>query len=79
MLKPTLSIAIALVAAALVLVSGLSGSATAARHACATQVYQNGLDVVFGRANTQAKADAITARAQRVGFSPSNRKRDEPE
>lgn len=69
MLKPTLSIAIALVAAALVLVSGLSGSATAARHACATQVYQNGLDVVFGRANTQAKADAITARAQRVGFS----------
>ena len=69
MLKPTLSIAIALVAAALVLVSALSGSATAARHACATQVYQNGLDVVFGRANTQAKADAITARAQRVGFS----------
>jgi hypothetical protein len=69
MLKPTLSLGAALVAAALVLVSGLSGSATAARHACATQVYQNGLDVVFGRANTQAKADAITARAQHVGFS----------
>src|SRR5213592_83583 len=69
MLKPTFSLAVALLAAALVLVSGLSGSARAARHACATQVYQNGLDVVFGRANTQAKADAITARAQRVGFS----------
>ena len=69
MLKPTLSLGAALVAAALVLASGLSGSATAARHACATQVYQNGLDVVFGRANTQAKADAITARAQHVGFS----------
>ena len=69
MLKPTLPIAVASLAAALVLVSGLSGSATAARQACATQVYQNGLDVVFGRTNTQAKANAITARAQRVGFS----------
>jgi hypothetical protein len=69
MLKPTLPIALASLAAALVLVSGVSGSATAARQACATQVYQNGLDVVFGRANTKAKADAITARAQRVGFS----------
>lgn len=69
MFKPTLSVAVALLAAALVLVSGLSGSATAARQACATQIYQNGLDVVFGRANTQAKANAITARAQSVGFS----------
>jgi hypothetical protein len=69
MLKPTLPAAVALAAAALVLVSGLSGSATAARAACATQVYENGLDVVFGRANTRAKADVITARAQRVGFS----------
>ena len=69
MLKPTLPIAVASLAAAIVLVSGLSGSATAARQACATQVYQNGLDVVFGRANTQAKANVITARAQHVGFS----------
>jgi hypothetical protein len=69
MLKPTLSLAVASLAAVLVVVSGLSGSATAARHACATQVYENGLDVVFGRANTRAKADAITGRAQRVGFS----------
>jgi hypothetical protein len=69
MLKPALPLAAASLAAALVLVSGLSGSATAARQACVTQIYQNGLDVVFGRANTQAKADAITARAQRVGFT----------
>jgi hypothetical protein len=69
MLKPTHSIAVAALAAAIVLVSGLSVSATAARRACATQIYQNGLDVVFGRANTQAKADVITGRAQRVGFS----------
>src|SRR5438034_1862125 len=69
MLKPTLSIAVAALAAAIVLVSGLSGSATAARRACVTQIYQNGLDVVFGRANTQAKADVITGRAQRIGFS----------
>lgn len=69
MLKPTLSIALASLAVTLVLVSGLSGSATAARRACATQVYENGLDVVFGRANTRAKADAITARAQHIGFT----------
>jgi hypothetical protein len=69
MLKPTLPLMAALSAAALVLVSGLSGSATAARQACATQVYQNGLDVVFGRANTQAKADVIAVRAQKVGFT----------
>lgn len=69
MLKPSLPLAVALAASALVLVSGLSGSATAARGACATQIYQNGLDVTFGRASTKAKADAITARAQRVGFA----------
>jgi hypothetical protein len=68
MLKPTLPVAVASLAAAIVLVSGLSGSATAAPQACATQVFQNGLDVVFGRANTQAKANAITARAQKIGF-----------
>jgi hypothetical protein len=69
MLKSALPLAAASFAAALVLVSGLSGSATAARQACATQIYQNGLDVVFGRANTQAKAVVITGRAQRVGFN----------
>jgi hypothetical protein len=69
MLKRLLPLVVAVAAAALILVSGVAGSATAARQACATQVYQNGLDVVFGRANTQAKANTITARAQRVGFS----------
>ena len=52
MLKPTFPLLAALAAAALVLVSGLSGSATAAPQACATQVYQNGLDVVFGYQTT---------------------------
>jgi hypothetical protein len=69
MRRPPLVLAVALGAVAVVLVSGLSSSATAARRACATPVYQNGLDVVFGRANTQAKANVITARAQHVGFN----------
>jgi hypothetical protein len=60
----------ALTATLCVLVSGLSGSATAARgQGCETPAYQNGLDVVFGRARTRAGADSITARAQRNGFS----------
>jgi hypothetical protein len=60
----------ALAAAFTVLVSGLSGSATAARsQGCETPVFQNGLDVVFGRAKTRAGADAITARAQKDGFT----------
>lgn len=35
---------------------------------CTTPVYQNGLDVVFGRASTQTKADQITRKAVSVGF-----------
>jgi hypothetical protein len=68
--KPTILLAGSLAAAA-ILVSGLSSSATAARSgpsACATQVFENGLDVVFGHAKTQAAANVITARAQRAGF-----------
>lgn len=68
MRRPPVLLALSLGAAAVVLVAGLSASATAARRACATPVYVNGLDVVFGRANTQPKANAITARAQHVGF-----------
>lgn len=68
MTKPRVLLLGSLVAAAAVLVTGLSSSATAARGACETPVFQNGLDVVFGRARTQAAADAITRRAQRSGF-----------
>lgn len=49
--------------------SGVSGSATAARAQCETPVFQNGLDLVFGRTRTRAAADAITAHAQRTGFT----------
>ena len=59
----------ALAAALTLLVCGLSSAATAARsQGCETPAFQNGLDVVFGRAKTRAGADAITARAQRSGF-----------
>lgn len=71
MTKRTILLVGSLAAAAVILVSGVSSSATAARtarSACATQVFQNGLDVVFGRARTQAAANVITGRAQRAGF-----------
>jgi hypothetical protein len=67
--KPTILLAGSLVAAATLLVTGLSSSATAARGACETPVFQNGLDVVFGRARTQAGAETITRHAQRAGFN----------
>jgi hypothetical protein len=53
---------------ALLLVPGVSAAPTGALQACATPVFQNGLDLVFGRARTQAGADRITQRALRVGF-----------
>ena len=45
-----------------------SGSASVLQDACTTPVFQDGLDVVFGRATTQAGADRITQRAETVGF-----------
>jgi hypothetical protein len=66
--KTTILVIGSLAAAATILVTGLSSSATAARRACETPVFQNGLDVVFGRGKTQAAANVITARAQRGGF-----------
>lgn len=69
MTKPTILLAGSLAAAATLLVTGLSSSATAARGACQTPVFENGVDVVFGRARTQAAANAITARAQHIGFN----------
>ena len=69
MTKPTILLAGSLAAAATLLVTGLSSSATAARGACQTPAFENGVDVVFGRARTQAGANAITARAQHIGFN----------
>src|SRR5262249_6466061 len=53
--------------AAIATVAG-SGSAGVLQDACTTPVYQNGIDVVFGRASTQAAADRITRKATGVGF-----------
>jgi hypothetical protein len=53
---------------ALLLVFGVSAAPSATGDSCATQVFENGLDVVFGQAGTQAAADRITQQAQAVGF-----------
>ena len=45
-----------------------SGSAGVLQDACTTPVFQDGIDVVFGRATTQAAADRITQRTSVVGF-----------
>jgi hypothetical protein len=44
------------------------GSASVRQESCTTPVYENGLDIVFGRGKTQAAADKITRRATTVGF-----------
>lgn len=55
-------------AATLMLVFGVSGAPSASSDSCATRVFENGPDLVFGRTSTQAAADRITRRAQSVGF-----------
>jgi hypothetical protein len=61
-------------AAALILAGGVSvaggvSSAPAKQHqGCETPVYENGLDLVFGRAKSQAAADKIAQQAVTVGF-----------
>ena len=56
-----------LLAVALILATGVSG-APAKQQGCETPVYENGLDLVFGRAKSPAAADKITQRAVTVGF-----------
>ena len=63
-------------AAVMVPVVAGSGSAGVLQDACTTPVYQGGLDVVFGRASTQAAADRITRRATLVGFQGVKTVRD---
>jgi hypothetical protein len=53
-----------------------SGSAGVLQDACTTPVFQDGIDVVFGRATTQAAADRITRRAATVGFQGVKTVRD---
>ena len=53
-----------------------SGSPSVRGDTCTTPVFQNGLDVVFGRAPTQAKADKITRQALTDGFKGAQTVRD---
>ncbi|MFY9581017.1 MAG: hypothetical protein WAQ33_17030 [Gaiellaceae bacterium] len=68
-------VTLALAAALIAVVVG-SGSAGVLQDSCTTPVYQNGLDVVFGRASTQAAAERITKRAETVGFQGVKTVRD---
>jgi hypothetical protein len=52
--------------AALILAAGVSGAPR--QQACETPVFENGLDLVFGRAKSQAAADKIAQQAVGVGF-----------
>jgi hypothetical protein len=62
-----LPLSLLLVAAALILAAGVSG-ASMKQQGCQTPVYENGLDLVFGRAKSPAAADRIAQRAVTVGF-----------
>ena len=57
-----------LVAATLILAGGVSGAPAKQTQGCETPVYENGLDLVFGRAKSQAAADKIAQQAVTVGF-----------
>jgi hypothetical protein len=67
--------ALVLAIAAIPVVAG-SGSAGVLQDSCTTPVFQNGIDVVFGRASTQAAADRITRKATGVGFQGVKTVRD---
>ena len=57
-----------LLAATLILAGGVSGAPAKQTQGCETPVYENGLDLVFGRAKSQAAADKIAQQAVTVGF-----------
>jgi|1186.fasta_scaffold10379_1 hypothetical protein len=66
-LRPLLVVAAAAALVGLTLTGGVSG-ATTKQQQCETPVFQNGLELVFGRAKTRAAADRTTAGVIRVGF-----------
>ena len=68
MRKAILPLALLLLAAALVLAAGVSGAPAKQQQGCETPVYENGLDLVFGRAKSRAAADKIAQQAVTVGF-----------
>lgn len=53
---------------ALLLAPGVLGLSSGSQDRCATPIFQNGIDLVFGRAGTEAGADRVTQQALRVGF-----------
>jgi len=57
-----------LLASALILAAGVSGASAKQQQGCATPVYENGLDLVFGRAGSRAAADKIAQQSVTVGF-----------
>ena len=57
-----------LLASALILAAGVSGASARQQQGCGTPVYENGLDLVFGRAGSRAAADKIAQQAVTVGF-----------
>jgi len=69
---PAVTLAVAFAATLLV----TTGSAKIVVDSCTTPSFQNGVDVVFGRAKTEAAADRITRRAQAVGFGDTRTVRD---
>jgi hypothetical protein len=70
------AVAVVTVAAAALLSVGVAGSHGATGDACTTPVFEGGLDLVFGRASSQAAADVITQRAETVGFKGVKTVRD---
>jgi hypothetical protein len=66
--KAILPLALLLLAAALVLAAGVSGAPAKQQQGCETPVYENGLDLVFGRAKSQTAADKIAQQSVAVGF-----------
>jgi hypothetical protein len=66
--KAILPLALLLLAAALVLAAGVSGAPAKQQQGCETPVYENGLDLVFGRAKSHAAADKIAQQSVTVGF-----------
>lgn len=63
-----LPLSLFLLAATLVLAGGVSGAPARQTQGCETPVYVNGLDLVFGRAKSQAAAGKIAQLAVTVGF-----------
>ena len=66
--KKTMLPLLLLLGATLILAGGVSGAPAKQVQGCETPAYENGLDLVFGRAKSQAASDKISQLAVAVGF-----------